>query len=324
MTFTQQLLAALLLDLLIGDPERLPHPVRLIGRLAAWLESPCRRLIRSPKVAGILAVFLVVGSTGAMAWLMMRLAGRLHPLAADAVGVWVIYTSVAARDLARQSMAVWRALSKGAIIQARRCIARIVGRDTESLDEAGLVRAAVECVAESTVDGVTAPIFFALLGGPVGAIMYRAINTLDSTFGYKSERYLYFGWASARLDDFANWLPARLTAPLLVIAAALTGHSPRRTWRILRRDGRKHESPNAGLPEAAMAGALGIALGGIKFYGGEPLQTPVLGDAVYPARASHIPSANLLMLLAMVLFTAIGLGVRALIAAAWTSGRFAI
>ncbi|HAS81165.1 MAG TPA: cobalamin biosynthesis protein CobD, partial [Verrucomicrobia bacterium] len=219
----------------------------------------------------------------------------------------------AARDLARQSMAVWRALSKSAIIQARRCASRIVGRDTEALDEAGLVRAAVECVAESTVDGVTAPLFFALLGGPVGAIMYRAINTLDSTFGYKSERYLYFGWASARLDDLANWLPARLTAPLLVVAAALTGHSPRRTWRILRRDGRKHESPNAGLAEAAMAGALGIALGGIKCYGGEALQTPVLGDAIYPARAAHIPSANILMLLTLALFTGIGLALRFLV-----------
>lgn len=324
MTFAQQLLAALLLDLLIGDPERLGHPVRWIGRLAVWLESPCRRLIRSPKAAGILAVCLVVGSTGATAWLLIRLAGLLHPLAADAVGVWLIYTSVAARDLVRQSMAIWRALSNGYLIKARRCTARIVGRDTESLDEAGLVRAAVECVAESTVDGVTAPLFFALLGGPVGAITYRAINTLDSTFGYKSDRYLYFGWASARLDDLANWLPARLTAPLLVVAAALTGHSPLRTWRILRRDGRKHESPNAGLAEATMAGALGISLGGVKYYGGEPLQTPVLGEAVYPPRASHIPSANVLMLLAMLLFAGLGLGARALIAAVWTAGRVAI
>ncbi len=313
MTFSQQFLAALLLDLLIGDPERLPHPVRLIGRLAVWLESPCRRFIRSPKAAGILAVFLVVGGTGALGWLLMRLAGVLHPLAADAVGVWLIYTSVAARDLARQSMAVWRPLSKGAINEARRFASRIVGRDTDSLDDAGLVRAAVECVAESTVDGVTAPLFFALLGGPVGAIMYRAINTLDSTFGYKSERYLHFGWASARLDDLANWLPARLTAPLLGIAAAVTGRSPRRTWRILRRDGRKHESPNAGLTEAAMAGALGIALGGIKFYGGEPLQAPIIGDALQQPQAAHIPSANVLMLLTLALFAGIGLGLRFLL-----------
>jgi len=310
MNLTLQILCALLLDLLIGDPQGFPHPVRLIGGLAQRLEAPLRGRIRSAKVAGVLEVLVTVGSAIAAVVLLLWLAGLVHPLLADLFGVVVLYTTIAARDLVRHSMAVYHALAAGDLPEARRRVARIVGRDTEALDAAGVTRAAVECVAESTVDGVTAPLFYALLFGPAGAMAYRAINTLDSTFGYKTARLLHFGWASARLDDLANWLPARLTAPLVAVAAALTGRSPCRAWRLLRRDGRKHESPNSGLTEAAMAGALNVQLGGMSSYAGEPLGKPVLGDPGEALHPGHIVTANLLMLLTLALFAAIGLAVR--------------
>ena len=317
MNLAFQILAAVALDLLIGDPRWLPHPVRGIGWLAQRLEQPMRRAIRSERAAGIVTVLLVVGSAAGGAWGLIRLSDLIHPRLADIVSVLLIYTTIAARDLARHSMAVFRALAAGDLALARQRVAQIVGRDTAQLDEAGVTRAAVECVAESTVDGVTAPLFFALMAGPAGAMAYRAINTLDSTFGYKTARYLKFGWASARLDDLANYLPARITAPLIGVAAAILGRCPLRSWRVLRRDGRKHESPNAGLSEAAMAGALGVQLGGLNFYEGEPLEKPAIGDPAVPLAPAHIPAANALMLVTLALFLVLGLALRVGIPHVW-------
>ena len=310
MDLTYQILSAVALDLLVGDPRWLPHPVRGIGRLAQWLERPLRRLIRNEQAAGIVAVLLVVVMTGASAWGLIGIAGICHPLAADIVSIILIYTTVAAHDLARHSCAVFQALAAGDLTRARRRVAEIVGRDTGRLDEAGVARAAVECVAESTVDGITAPLFFAILAGPVGAMMYRAINTLDSTFGYATNRYLRFGWAAAKLDDLANYLPSRVTAPLIGLAAAILGRRPLQSWRILRRDGRKHASPNSGLPEAAMAGALGIQLGGVSYYDGEPLAKPAIGEPIVPIAAEHILAANAVMFVTLALFLALGLAAR--------------
>lgn len=322
MNLTYQILVAVALDLLVGDPRWLPHPVRGIGWLAQRLERPMRRLMRSEKAAGIVTVLLVVLTAGVSAGGLIYIAGLCHPLAGDIVSIILIYTTVAAHDLARHSYAVFRALAAGDLVQARQRVAEIVGRDTAHLDEAGVARAAVECVAESTVDGITAPLFFAILAGPVGAVMYRAINTLDSTFGYTSDRYIRFGWAAARLDDLVNYLPARVTAPLIGLAAALLGRHPLRSWRILRRDGRKHASPNAGLPESAMAGALGIQLGGLNYYDGEPLEKPVIGAPIIigapivigapsvPLAAEHILAANAVMFVTLALFLALGLAVR--------------
>lgn len=311
MTLSLQILAAVALDLLIGDPRWLPHPVRGIGGLARRLESPLRRLIKNEYAAGVLVVFVVVGSAALAVWGLIQGARLLHPLAGDLLSILFIYTAIAPRDLARHSMVVYRALKAGDLPLSRRRVAMIVGRDTDNLDEAGVTRAAVECVAESTVDGVTAPLFFALLGGPIGAMAYRAINTMDSTFGYMTPRYCRFGWASARLDDLANYLPARLTAPLIGVAAVVLNLHPLQSWRILRRDGRKHASPNSGLPEAAMAGALGVQLGGTAIYDGEPLEKPTIGDSLTPLTAKHILMANLVMFTTLALFLALGLLARA-------------
>jgi adenosylcobinamide-phosphate synthase len=171
----------------------------------------------------------------------------------------------------------------------------MVGRDTEHLNETGITRAAVESVAENTVDGVLAPLFFAFLGGPVAAMAYKAVNTLDSTFGYRNERYVHFGWASARLDDAANYLPARLAPPLIALAALFLGGSPPNALRICRRDGGRHVSPNSGLSEAAVAGALGIRLGGPVRRQGKTQDMPYLGDPLRPLEKDHIRRANALM-----------------------------
>ena len=297
-----QILAAVVLDLVVGDPAWLPHPVRGIGWLALSLEKWTRWIFGSTRWAGLLTALSVYLIVGALAWGLITLARLVHPLAADLVAVLVIYSTLAARDLARHALAVYRPLTAGDLDEARRRVGAIVGRDTDRLDEAGVVRAAVESVAESTVDGVTAPLFFAVIFGPVGAIVYRAINTLDSMFGHLDERYRRFGWAAARIDDLANYLPARLTAPLMCLAAFLLRQRGGAALRTLLRDGGNHASPNSGLAEAAMAGALGVQLGGANFYDGEILEKPTLGDARVPLAPRHIRLASGLMFATFGLF----------------------
>ena len=319
MRLEYQILAAVALDLVLGDPRWLPHPVRGIGWLAQRLEAPARNILPRPRAAGICVATIVVTVTGLAAWGLTRLAWTWNSIAADAVAVLLIYTAIAPRDLARHSMAVYRALNENDLPEARRRVGMIVGRDTENLDEPEVARAAVESVAESIVDGVTAPIFYAVLTGPVGAMVYRAVNTLDSTFGYRNERYRRFGSASARLDDVASFVPARLTAPLVGVAAWALGERAGDAFRVLRRDGRNHASPNSGLAEAAVAGALGVRLGGLNYYDGEPSPKPALGDADEPLAATHIRRANGLMFASCAIFLAVCLAARVGVVAAWKS-----
>ncbi len=296
MKLEYQVAIAFGVDLLLGDPRWLPHPVKLIGRFAAALEAPVRRLVPIPRLAGILVVVAVLGVTGGATWAAVRLALIVHPIIGDLVAIGLLYTCFAARDLIDHSNGVERALAECNLFEARRRVAMMVGRDTERLDEGETVRAAVESVAENLVDGVTAPLFFAVLAGPVGAMMYKAVNTLDSTFGYKNERWREFGWASARLDDLINWIPARLTAPLVPLAALLLCLKPFEAVRIVLRDHAKHPSPNSGFAEAAVAGALGVQLGGVNYYFGRASERPRLGDPVQPLARRHIGQANRLML----------------------------
>jgi adenosylcobinamide-phosphate synthase len=310
MRLEYQVIAAFGIDLVLGDPRWLPHPVKFIGRFAAALESPLRRAIPNARVAGVIAVLAVLAVAGGAAFLLVAAAGCLLPALADAVSIALLYTCFAGRDLARHSQRVYQALAAGDLPEARRRVAMLVGRDTESLDEPDVVRATVESVAENMVDGVTAPLLFAVIGGPVGAILYKAVNTLDSTFGYKNERYLQFGWASARLDDVVNFIPARLTAPLTAFASALLGMRPLGAWQIFRRDGRRHPSPNSGLTEAAVAGALGVQLGGTNIYFGVASERPRMGDPLHPLAPAHILQTNRLMLLTSLLALAAFLGIR--------------
>ena len=210
-------------------------------------------------------------------------------------------------------MNVYKALQSGPLQQARARVSWLVGRDTDALDEKGVIRAAVESVAENTVDGIIAPLFYAVVFGPVGALMYKAASTLDSMVGYKNEKYLHFGWASAHIDDAANFVPARLSAPLMVIGAGLTGNRPLAAWRICLRDRRNHASPNSGIPEAAMAGALGVQLGGPLFRKGVLTELPTLGDAQNSLEISHILQANYIMLATSLAAAIIFAGLRWLI-----------
>ncbi|MBN1984201.1 MAG: cobalamin biosynthesis protein CobD [Chitinivibrionales bacterium] len=310
MRLEYQIVCALLLDLLIGDPQWLPHPVRVIGWCAESLEKPMRRLIPWQRLAGIATAALVIAIPAAAVMLALYLGRKIHPIVADCIAIYCIYASIAARDLADHCMRVLRALQAGDISAARTAVSMVVGRDTRNLSEKEIVRAGVETVAESLVDGVTAPLFFAFIGGPVGAAVYKSISTLDSTFGYRSPRYLYFGWASARLDDLANFLPARLTAPVIVIAAFLLGLNPVAALKTVLRDGRKHDSPNAGIPEAAFAGALGVQLGGLNYYGGDPHEKPLLGELRNSLEADHIRKAIYLMYVSTFLFVGVFIAVR--------------
>jgi adenosylcobinamide-phosphate synthase len=310
MRLEDQIMFAVAIDLLLGDPPWLPHPVRAIGRLAIGFESLSRRVFGSTRIAGLLTALATYATVGIVAWGAIVLATLAHPLAGDLVSIYIIYATIAARDLAGHSMAVFRPLAAGDIVEARRRVGAIVGRDTDQLDEAGVVRAAVESVAESTVDGVTAPLFFAIVAGPIGAIVYRAVNTLDSMFGHRDARYCQFGWAAARIDDAANYLPARCTAPLMCLAALVLQLKWGCAFQTLFRDGKKHSSPNAGLTEAAMAGALGVQLGGVNFYEGQALDKPTIGEPLAPLRPQTIRQATALMLVTTGLFLAVGLAWR--------------
>ena len=305
MRLEYQIVIAILLDFISGDPPWLPHPVKLIGRFASFVETPLRRIFANARTAGAIAVLTVLVVTGLATYAVIIGAGLLHPLAADVVSVILLYTTFAARDLSRHSLNVYRELKAGNIEEARKKVALLVGRDTDVLDTAGIVRATVESVAENTVDGVTAPVFFAFLAGPAGAMLYKAVNTLDSTFGYKNQRYREFGWASAKLDDVANYIPARLTALIIPFAAVILQLSPLNSLRMLLRDGKKHPSPNSGLTEAAVAGALSVQLGGLNYYFGQPSLRPTLGDPVKELGKNDIVRANALMLVTLILATII-------------------
>jgi len=297
-------IVAVILDLLLGDPPGLPHPVVGIGRLILFLEAYLRRVFADARRGGIALLCITVGITCLSAALLLKVAALIHPIFATAVAIYLSWTCLASRSLHRESMLVVDALRKGDLPAARIWLSRIVGRDTGDLDQTGVIRGVVETVAENTSDGVIAPLVCLMIGGPVLGLAYKAVNTLDSMVGYKNDRYLHFGWASARFDDLANYLPARLTGLLLVLAAPFAGLSAGSAWRIMRRDGRNHSSPNSGIPEAAAAGALGVQLGGVNYYFGKPVAKPTIGDHVYPLSLAACHGAVRLMYGAEVLLLA--------------------
>jgi adenosylcobinamide-phosphate synthase len=264
------------LDAVAGDPER-GHPVAGFGRAGIALE---RALWRPRRGRGALYAAVLVGGAAAAARAADRTAaaaGLRLPL--QALCVWTV---LGGRSLGREALLLADALDRGALDEARRRAPALVGRDPSELDTAGLARAAVESVAENTGDAVVAPLLWAALAGVPGAVAYRAANTLDAMVGRRSERYLEFGWASARLDDVAGWPAARLGAALAALLAPVAGGNTLAAARVLRRDGRRHPSPNAGLLEAAFAGALGVRLGGRNVYAGRVEERPFLGDGRAP------------------------------------------
>ena len=272
------------LDLLLGDPAWLTpvHPVVLMGRAITALEKQLRALFpktdRGEEAAGALMALLMSAGTFILCKLIVKLLNGLYPPLSFALEVIWCWQALAVRDLKVEAMRVQKALETEGLEAARKAVSRIVGRDTEALDEKGVARAAVETVAENFSDGVIAPLAYMLLGGAPLALAYKAINTMDSMVGYKNARYLHFGRVPAKLDDAANYLPSRLAALLLIAAARLTGEDAASAWRIWRRDRRKHASPNSAQCEAAMAGALGLRLCGPASYFGVKHDKPWIGD----------------------------------------------
>lgn len=294
------LLPAILLDLILGDPHWMPHPVRWMGAMIAGLEKVLRGLLpKTPggeRLGGILMALLVGGAFCGGSALLLWVLALISPWLAWGVEVWLTYQLLAARALERESMAVYPCLIRGDLPAARTAVSRIVGRDTQSLDEAGVAKAAVETVAENTCDGVVAPLIFLWLGGLPLGMLYKAVSTMDSMVGYRNARYQFFGWAGARLDDLFNLIPARLAGLSMCLAAAvLPGYSGRGALGVFLRDRKQHKSPNSAHTEAACAGALGIQLAGDASYGGKLVKKPTLGDQLRPVEPQDIPRACRLM-----------------------------
>jgi len=318
LAFIASLSLACGVDALIGDPTLALHPVRLIGTFALACEKQTRRFFPA-RIAGIATWFLVVAGVLAAGASLSWTAWHWHSLAGIGVDGLLLWAAMAPRDLSAHALAVWMPLVRRDLPAARLALGRIVGRRTEGLGQSEVARAAVEGVAESTVDGVIAPLIWAAIAGPVGALVYRAINTMDSLFGHRDERYERFGWLPARADDLATWLPARLSIIPILAAAGIFRLDAPGAWVIFRRDRRKHDSPNAAHAESAFAGALGIQLGGPSEYAEGMIDKPTLGEARIPAEAEHIKQAVWLMLIASLITVFLVMALRAGIVAAFIS-----
>ena len=289
------LMIAYSLDILIGDPIWFPHPVRAIGRGITALERYLRQTALPLRLAGAILTITIVGLTYGLVWLICYMAGIFHPYFGKVIAVLLIFMSLSVRSLAQAAKKVYFPLKADNINQARRQLGQIVSRETATLDRDSVIRGTVETVAENTVDGIISSLFYAIIGGAPLAWAYKAINTLDSMVGYKDERYLKFGWFSARLDDLANFIPARLSGVIIPLAALLTGKDGRRSLETVLKDKRKAASPNAGFPEAAFAGALGIQLGGQNIYHGRVSSRPLIGKPIRPKEPEDIKQAIYLM-----------------------------
>lgn len=298
--------AGFLLDQLLGDPYFLPHPIRGIG----WLITKTEKVLRSGKRQenspereavecrqGKILVVIVLLLTGMLAALILLGAYAVYPGLGVVTEAVMTYQILAARCLQVESSKVWKQLNAGSLEEARRAVSMIVGRDTEHLTEQGVVKAAIETVAENTSDGVIAPMLYTALGGPVFGFLYKAVNTMDSMVGYKNEKYLHFGRTAAKLDDVVNFFPARISALLMIGTACISGKSydGKQAWRIWRRDNRKHASPNSAQTEAVCAGALGIQLAGDASYFGKLVKKPYIGEPTRAVEAEDIRRTNRLM-----------------------------
>lgn len=291
-----------LLDLLFGDPYFLPHPVRLIGSLITKVEK-CfwkRNKERDEKKEirqGVFMVIIVLSCTVTVTTFILFLAYYINCYLGIAVEMLMTYQILATKCLKVESMKVYHCLKSQTLQKARKAVSMIVGRDTEELTEEGVAKAAIETVAENTSDGVIAPMLYTALGGPVLGFLYKAVNTMDSMIGYKNDKYLYFGRAAAKLDDFINYIPARISAYTMIAASFLGGQcfSGKRAYYIYKRDNRNHASPNSAQTESVCAGALGIRLAGDASYFGKIVKKPYIGDSIRAVEYEDIKRVNRLM-----------------------------
>lgn len=301
---TKTLVAAIFTDAIIGDIESFPHPVRIIGATVNAGEKLTRKLGKSPKrefIGGAFLTVTVVAGTYFASSKIIKISHKINIYFGEALEITLANTTLAARNLCDEAIAVTTFLESNEIEKARVQLARIVGRDTENLDDTDIARATIETLAESLCDGIIAPLFFLTIGGVPLALAYKAVNTLDSMIGHKESPYFYFGKFAARLDDLANYVPARISAILIIAAAKILNHNAGDAVKIWRRDAALHKSPNAGQPEAAISGALQTRLGGVNFYDGVKQNSPYFGAEFESASAATAKSATRLIIAATVL-----------------------
>lgn len=324
-----EIFIAYVFDVLLGDPPWLPHPVKFLRWFVKLMEKLMRSFSemfsakkvkalgddvirntkkknRNEKIAGIILAVFVTAFAFFSVYVIIRVANRVHPILGSVINIYFIYTAFAARRTADESFKVFDALKERDIFRARKFLSTVAGKHTENLDEKEVIKGAVEVTAENTSDNVVAPVFYTFIGSLFGvaapfAYAFKAINTLDSIVGHKDEKYMYLGWASAKLDDIANFIPARLTGVLIVVSAFISQKDYSSSFAIMRRDRKKHFSPNSGYPEAAVAGALGVRLGGSGLYFGDIVEKPIIGDPVNELDIRNITQAIVLMYITSIL-----------------------
>lgn len=297
-----------LLDAVFGDPYNMPHPIRLIGNLISKLDKLLYSDDASDRqkfIRGMILALTVIVLSAVCPLIILIICYRINIYAGVIIQGVMCYYLIAAKCLKTESMKVYSAIEKNDTEGARYAVSMIVGRDTDRLDRNGIIKAAVETVAENTSDGVTAPLFYMIIGGAVLGFVYKAVNTMDSMIGYKNDKYMYFGRFAAKLDDILNYIPARLTAVFMIIAAFISGYNGRNAFKIWRRDRRKHKSPNSAQTEAVCAGALEIQLAGDAYYFGKLLKKDTIGDDLRPIENEDIKRANVLMYVTSVLMPAV-------------------
>lgn len=302
-----------LLDLVIGDPHWLYHPIRLVGHLISGLEKLLRSIFpKSEKgelAAGVFLLILTAGITTAVSWGILFAAGCIHPYVRFVLETVMCYQLLATKCLKDETIKVYKALQEGDLEKARYAVSMVVGRDTAVLDDIGVTKAAVETVAENTSDGIIAPLLFMVIGGAPLGFFYKSVNTMDSMVGYKNDKYLYFGRAAAKFDDVVNYIPARLSAVLMTLASAFCKMDAKNAWKIYKRDRYNHNSPNSAHTEAVAAGALHIQLAGNAYYFGKLYEKPTLGDADRPVEYEDIRRVNRLLygtaILALIVFNGV-------------------
>ena len=317
MSIALSILIGFLLDCVFGDPRRFPHPICLIGNFISFMEKVLRRIFpkseRGELAAGAVLAAVVPAAAFGVSFVILMLCQAVTPVLKFAVETFFCYQIFAAKSLKDESMRVYRYVEAGDIENSRKYLSWIVGRDTKELGFEKIDKAVVETVAENTSDGVVAPLLFMAIGGALLAFLYKGVNTLDSMVGYKNDRYLYFGRASAKLDDLLNFIPARLTGLAMCAGAFFTGLDFRQAFRIYRRDRKNHSSPNSAHPESACAGALNVQLGGDAYYFGKLYRKKTIGDDIRPVESGDIRLAIRLMYAASVICLGLALTVRILI-----------
>jgi adenosylcobinamide-phosphate synthase len=313
MTAIMPIIIGFVIDSFIGDPYNLPHPIRLIGRLISKLEKFIRRRFRNLHAGGVFLALTVIFISAVVPFFILYFYYRLNIIFGILIEGIFCYYLIAPKCLRNESMKVYSAIKIKDTEKARKAVSMIVGRDTQCLDESGIIKAAVETVAENTSDGVTAPIMYMSLGGAVFGFIYKAVNTMDSMIGYKNDKYINLGRFAAKLDDAFNFIPSRLTAAVMILSAYILGMNGKNAFRIWKRDRRKHASPNSAQTEAVCAGALEIRLAGDAYYFGKLHKKEYIGDDIRPIENEDIRRANRLMYCTSIIVLIVSVSIRGII-----------